>query len=196
MTQIHCPECKSQISENIKMIKGFTGCAIATALVFVSFLIIVGLSQNSARTSSTSERNAVLIDVDDLANQDADYVDGILGVPSQITPITKHSLMMPREFRYYKLSEGTTANIQFYKGQAKLFSIYFSAPVSNPLSAAMRCGFESAELGGLQRAPLGSTWTRVETENARYRRVTVGGSSAGEYSVFQAEVYYGKNYNY
>lgn len=171
------------------MIKGFTGCAIATALAFVLFFIIVGLSRNSARTSSTSERNVVLIDVDDLANQDTDYVDGILGVPSQITPITKYSLMMPREFRYYRLSDGTTVNIQFYKGQAKLFSIYFSAPASSPLSTLMRCGFESAEVGGWQRAPLGGTWTRVETENARYRRVTVGGSSTGEYSVFQAEVY-------
>ena len=192
MTRIHRPKYKSQISENTQMIKGFTVCAIATALAFVSFLIIAGLSQNSARTASTSEEDGVLIDVDDLANQDADYVDGILGVPSQITPITKRSLMMPREFRYYRLSEGTTANIQFYKGQAKLFSIYFSAPVSNPLSAVMRCGFESAELEGLQKAPLGSTWTDVETEKARYRRVTVGGSSAGEYSVFQAEVYYGE----
>ena len=189
MTQIHRPKYKSQISENTKMIKGFTVCVIATVLELVSFLIIVGLSQNSARTASTSEEDGVLIDVDDLANQDADYVDGILGVPSQITPITKRSLMMPREFRYYRLSEGTTANIQFYKGQAKLFSIYFSAPVSNPLSAVMRCGFESAELEGLQKAPLGSTWTGVETEKARYKRVTVGGSSAGEYSVFQAEVY-------
>ena len=171
------------------MIKGLTGCAIAAALAFVLFVIIVGLSQNSARTSSTSQRNVVLIDVDDLANHDADYVDSILGVPSKIIPITKYSLMMPREFRYYRLSDGTTANIQSYKGQAKLFSIYFSAPARSPLSAVMRCGFESAELGGLQRAPLGRIWTRVETENARYRRVTVGGSSAGEYSVFQAEVY-------
>ena len=134
----------------------------------------------------------MLIDVDDLAKQNAAYVDRILGAPSEVTPITKYSLyssMMPGEFRYYGLSDGSAVNVQFYKGQAKLFSIYFSSPANSPLRAVMRCGFGTRDLGGLQRSPLGRTWTQVQTENVRYRRVTVGGTTAGKYTVFQAEVY-------
>ena len=177
---------------NKKQQRILTGCAIIGFLLFFLFLLIVGLSKKNSYTSVTPQRDAVLVDVDNLAKQNAAYVDRILGAPSEVTPIRRYSLyssMMPGEFRYYRLSDGSAVNVQFYKGQAKWFSIYFSSPANSPLSAVMRCGFGTSDLGGLQRSPLGRTWTQVQTENARYRRVTVGGTTAGEYTVFQAEVY-------
>ena len=177
---------------NKKQQRILTGCAVTNLLLFFLFLLIIGLSKKNAQTSATPQRDAVLLDVDDLAKRNAWYIDRILGAPSEVTRITRyllHSSMMPGEFRYYRLSDGSVANIQFYEGQAKWFSIYFSSPANSPLRAVMRCGFGAGDLGGLQRSPLGRTWTQVQTENARYRRVTVGGTTAGEYTVFQAEVY-------
>ena len=177
---------------NKKQQRILTGCAVTSFLLFFLFLVIIGLSKKNSYTSATSQKDAVLVDVDDLAKQNAVYVDRILGAPSEVIPIRRYLLyssMMPGEFRYYKLRDGSAANIQFYKGQAKWFSIYFSSPANSPLRAVMRCGFGTGDLGGLQRSPLGRTWTQVQTENARYRRVTVGGTTAGEYTVFQAEVY-------
>jgi hypothetical protein len=151
-------------------------------IVVISLLI-------GALLGCQSEPEAVLIDVDTLANQRPHYVDSILGVPTEITSITKYPSMMPGEFRYYTLADGTTANVQFYKGQAKLFSITFSNPLTSPISLANRCGFEITELGGLKKTVNSRTWTRVQTTYARYKRVTAAQNAGGKFAVLQAEVY-------
>ncbi len=206
MARISCPECRRQISEtaescpkcgykltpevvaaakkkerNVQM-----GCAVALVVVSLPvFIWFINLSTKGPTDSYT--RNSILIDIDNLVNQSASYVDSVVGTP-EITPITKYPSMMPGEFRYYRL-HGGSANIQFYKGQAKLFTIEFSSSTSSPLGAAARCGFEIGELGGLQKLPAGRKWTRVHTQNALYKHITVIKDSTGQYSIFQAEVF-------
>ena len=210
MARIPCPECKKQISdtagscqkcghkltsEEVAKIKKEQqtlqrfgiGCLIL--LILVLLVVIIGSIQNKSKTSSSYQRSKILIDVDNLANQSAAYVDSVLGTPSEITPITKYPSMMPGEFRYYLLSDRSTANIQFYKDQAKRFTINFSSSASSPLDAAARCGFEIGELGGLQKLPTGRKWTRIRTANTLYDHVTVVKNSAGKYSVLQAVVF-------
>ena len=212
MARIPCPECKRQISETadscpkcgykltpeeaakIKQKNQAVQMGCAIALVVVSIPILISIAQmdcssshqtQPARTSTYQTR----IDVDNLVNQDASYVDSILGRPADITPITKYPSMMPGEFRYYQLSGGATANVQFYKGQAKLFQITVSTPEYSPQRLARRFGFDIGELGGLTNTAGATIWSRVHTENARYKRVTAVKNSAGKYSVFQVEAY-------
>ena len=212
MARIPCPECKRQISETADSCPkcGYKltpeeaakikqknqaiqiGCTIL--LVVVSIPILISIAQQDCSSSHQTKPASIStyqirIDVDNLVNQSASYVDGVLGMPSEITPITKYPSMMPGEFRYYHLSDGSTANVQFYKGQAKLFQIVVSTPEYSPQRLARRFGFDIGELGGLKNTAASTIWSRVHTENARYKRVTAVKNSAGRYSVFQAEAY-------
>ncbi len=201
-----CPKCGYKLTpEEAAKIKKrqqdyYIGCSIAAVVVVLLPFIVVLIGKNSNTSSRqrnspststyrTTQNATVRIDVDNLANRSSSFVDNVLGMSPEITPITKYPSMMPGEFRYYEFSDGSSANIQFYKGQAKLFQMTVSTPEYSPQRLARRFGFDIGELGGIKNTPASTIWTRVHTQNARYKRVMAVKNSAGKYSVFQAEAY-------
>lgn len=213
MALIRCPECKKQISETAESCSrcGYKvtpeevaeikkkkqvwklGCAI----LFLAFFILTFISMTqdcsslykAAKQTNTSTYQTTIrihVDIDTLVNRSASYVDSVLGKPSQVTPMKPY---FDGESRYYSFSEGS-ATIEFHKGKAKLFQVEVDTTESSPQQLARRCGFDTGEIGGIKTTKMAKIWTRVQSENAHYKRVmAVKDIYSGEYSVFQAEVY-------
>lgn len=156
-------------------------------LILFGFPILLSLVFNNE--SSQTQKSAQRIDVNRLANRNSIYVDGVLGSPSKITPITNDPSMMPGILRIYDLRDGGSAEIGFYRGKAKQFTVKFSNPTSSQFKAAERCGFSLRELRGLQRLPAEIRWTDVHARNIRYKRVRAIKDITGKYATFQAEVF-------